>query len=94
MTDRVPWTHWGAASPSGVSFDRTPSGPIRAPEGRYRVCAYHIDFDERPVCYVDVDTEARARAVAENLHDDSGGYNVDYACVFDAKGKQLVGPPW
>ena len=58
------------------------------------MCAWHIDFDERPVCYVDVDTLKQAVAIVETLSDNCD-YNVDFAGVRDDQGKLVHnGRPW
>lgn len=90
------WTRWGevanpAAEAAGIRFDHEPSGPIRAPEGKLRVCAYHFDFDERPTCYVDVDTREEAEQIIANFSQAlTGGWNVDYAAAYDPAGEIVV----
>ncbi len=93
------WQRWGGPDPvaekTGISFDRTPAGEIRAPEGRFRVTAWHIDFDERPTCYVDVDTLDEAKRINDDLSNQRDGWNVDYASVWDDRGEFIYGgPPW
>lgn len=78
-----------AAARAGVSFDRTPAGPIVAPPGRVRVAAYHLDFDERPTCVVDVDTLAEALLVCAHL-DAACTWNVDYANAYDDAGRLVA----
>lgn len=80
-----PWTVDPVAEATGVSFDRTPAGEIKAPAGQLRVCAYHVDWDERPVCYVDVAELAEARRIGERLTK-LCKYNVDYVDVHDETG--------
>jgi hypothetical protein len=81
-----PWSDDPVAARTGVSFDRTPSGPILAPPGRFRVCAYHVDFDERPTCWRDVATLQEAARICASLPAERGGWNVDYAMAFDETG--------
>jgi hypothetical protein len=76
---------------AGISFDRTPSGAIRAPAGRFRVCAWHIDRDERPACFMDVGSLEAATFVCSHLAECTGQWNVDHAAVFDDAGTS-VGP--
>jgi hypothetical protein len=48
------WLNWVSdplIEQTGMTFDRTQSGPIIAPIGKFRVCASHIDFDERATCW-------------------------------------------
>ena len=97
MSTTVDWKPWSddpVARATGVSFNRTPAGKIAAPPAQFRVCAWHIDFDERPVCYVDVDSSSIAEAIAEALQANCR-FNVDYACVYDERGVQIhSGRPW
>jgi hypothetical protein len=96
-TYRARWKGWvddPLIAKAGITFDRTPSGPILAPKGRYRVCAYHIDFDERPTCWLDVETLAEAKHVCERLGETCAGWNVDYAVAYDDAGRMVVAPPW
>jgi hypothetical protein len=86
------WQNWvndPLIKTAGLTFDRTPSGPIIAPPGKFRVCAYHIDFDERPTCWLDVDTRAEAIYVCENLGETAAGWNVDDAVAFDDTGGRV-----
>jgi hypothetical protein len=90
---RTRWTRWGndpLAAARGVSFDRTPSGPIHAPRGNVRVCAYHTDFDEHPVCWLDVGSIAEAAMICDNLVA-ACGWNIDFAIAFDEAGEQVAG---
>ena len=91
------WKRWGTPDPvaeaAGISFDRAPAGEIRAPTGRYRVCAYHVDFDEAPTVYVDVDTLTEARKICDDFSNLRGKWNVDYAMAFDARGSRVAGRP-
>ena len=89
-----PWSDDPVARETGISFDRTPAGPIHAPPGHFRVCAFHIDFDERPVCFVDVPTLEEAEAIRAALPQDSGGFNVDYGIVYAEDGTMHGTPPW
>ena len=75
---------------AGITFDRTPSGPIMAPRGKFRVCAYHTDFDERPTCWLDVETLAEAIYVCERIGETSAGWNVDFAVAYDDIGQQAT----
>lgn len=79
---------------AGITFDRTPSGPIHAPPNTIRVCAYHIDFDERPTCYVDVVDIAEAQFICSNLSLTCGKWNVDYAVAYDSRGVAVVPFNW
>ena len=95
--EEVEWCSWTddpVSEKTGVSFDRTPAGEIRAPKSKFRVCAYHIDFDERPTCYVDVDSLEQAEHICQNLADLRGDFNVDYAFGYDDTGKRVTDPPW
>jgi hypothetical protein len=78
---------------AGLTFDRTPAGRIVAPEGKVRVCAWHIDFDERPTCFLDVASEEEARFVCANLAACCGG-NIDYATAHDDAGATVVARPY
>lgn len=75
---------------AGITFDRTPAGDIAAPSDMFRVCAYHIDFDERPTSYQDLSSLHDAKLICERLPDCRGPWNVDYAAVFDDKGEIVV----
>lgn len=86
------WCRWPSDTrldAAGVSFDRTPVRQIHAPPGAFRVCAYHIDFDERPVCWLDVSTLEEALHVRANLGLAAPGWNVDLAVIYDDAGKPL-----
>jgi hypothetical protein len=90
------WAHWvkdRLLETHGLTFDRTPAGVIRAPAGKVRVCAWHMDFDERPTCWLDVDSEAEARLVCANLAD-ACGWSVDFATAHDEHGVELVKRPY
>lgn len=83
------WRRWVSdplIETAGITFDRAPSGAIVAPTGTFRVCAYHIDVDERPSCWLDVDTLAEARYVCANLSEAAAGWNVDVAVAYDDAG--------
>ena len=91
------WHAWNddpVARETGITFDRTPAGPIVAPAGRFRVCAYHVDFDERPVCFQDADSLEAAEALARDVSEATTGFNVDFALVYDDQGTQHGRPPW
>jgi hypothetical protein len=88
---RREWTAWSTdpvAARSGVSFDRTAAGKIAAPAGRFRVCAYRVDHDEHPTCYLDVDTLEEAARFCDHLAEHCG-WNVDFAAAFDDKGERV-----
>ena len=76
---------------AGITFDRTPAPHISAPPGQVRVCAYHVDFDERPTCYQDVDSLQLAGRIIEHFHSLRSGWNVDYACAYDETGHMVAG---
>lgn len=87
------WESWikdPVAEATGISFDRTPVPDISAPSGLFRVCAYHIDFDERPTVYQDVSSLSDAKFICEHLSDCRAGWNVDYAAAFDESGEIVV----
>lgn len=77
----------------GITFDRTPSDLIVAPKGMVRVCAWHLDFDERPTCYLDVESRDEAVRVCEALFD-ACGWNVDFATAHDDAGVVVVTRPY
>lgn len=90
------WTDWDddpVAKATGITFNRTPAKNIKAPPGRFRVCAYHVDFDERPVCFVDVATLEEAERIWDGLPSNCS-LNVDYGVIYDERGRQLKGAPW
>lgn len=89
----IGWVKDPLLATHGLTFDRTPAGRIAAPPGQVRVCAWHIDFDERPTCYLDVATEEEARAICENLAD-ACGRNVDFATAYDDAGAEIVARPY
>ena len=97
MSRRLDWRPYNddpIARATGISFNREPASELRAPASALRVYAWHIDHDERPVCFVDADTLARARAIADGVPGNCG-YNVDYASVHDDRGQQVYsGRPW
>lgn len=72
---------------AGVTFDRSPADDIQAPRHLFRVCAYHIDFDERPTCYRDVATLEIAKAICTDLNAHCPRWNVDYAVAYDDHGR-------
>lgn len=90
MEETAPrWQRWvkdPLIERAGFSADRTPAAAIRAPAGRWRVCAWHIDFDERPVCFQDVATLAEAQAICADLPAACPAWNVDYARAYDDRG--------
>lgn len=90
------WTGWvkdQLIATHGLTFDRTPAGTILAPPGMFRVCAWHMDFDERPTCYLDVATLSEAQAICAALAE-ACGWNVDFATAHDATGGVIVAPPY
>jgi len=87
------WQNWvndPVASAAGLIVDHTPSGPVHAPENKIRVCLYHIDFDERPTCYLDVNSVREAEFICANFNDCRGGWNVDYALAYDDKAQEVA----
>lgn len=89
------WRSWVSdplIEQAGITFDRTPSGPIVAPTGKFRVCAYHIDFCERPTCWLDVEPLAEALYVCENIGETGAGWNVDFALAHYEIGGQITKP--
>ena len=94
QVDWLPWSSDPLAAATGVSFDRTPAKDIRAPAGKIRVCAYHIDHDERPTCYVDVDTLEQAEQICAQLGDLRGTKNVDFAVAYGPAGERVAKGPW
>jgi len=77
----------------GLTFDRTPSGVIKAPPGKIRTCAWHMDFDERPTCYLDVESPEEARRICEALSN-ACSWNVDFATAHDEHGAEIVARPY
>ena len=77
----------------GLTFDRTPAGRISAPPGRVRVCAWHIDFDERPTCWLDVGSVAEAAGICANLAE-ACSWNVDFATAYDEAGAEVASCPY
>ncbi len=75
---------------TGLILDHTPSGPIYAPTGKVRVCLYHIDFDERPTCYLDVNSVREAEFICEHFSACRGSWNVDYALAFDETAAEVA----
>jgi len=89
------WQSWVSdplVEQAGITLDRTPSGPIIAPAGKFRVCAYHIDLDERPICWLDVETLAEALYVCNIIGEAVGDWNVDFAVAYDETGGQATKP--
>jgi hypothetical protein len=89
----IAWVKDPLLEKHGLTFDRTPAGRILAPAGRVRVCAWHLDFDERPTCWMDVASTAEARFICENLAA-CCGWNVDFATAHDDAGKDVVARPY
>ena len=89
----VSWVRDPMLETHGITFDRTPAGRIVAPQGKVRVCAWHMDFDERPTCYLDVAGVEEARAICADLFE-ACGWNVDFATAHDDTGAVLVAPPY
>ena len=89
----VGWVKDPLVETHGLTFDRTPAGTIVAPSGMFRVCAWHMDFDERPTCYLDVATLREAQAICAALAD-ACGWNVDFATAHDDAGGVIVAAPY
>jgi hypothetical protein len=89
----VSWVKDPMIEAHGITFDRTPSGKITAPPGQVRVCAWHMDFDERPTCFLDVVSSDEARRICENLSE-ACGWNVDFATAHDVQGAEIVARPY
>ena len=53
-----------------------------------------LDFDERPVCFQDVDTLEVAESLARDVSESTTGFNVDFSLVYDDQGTQHGRPPW
>lgn len=90
------WTGWvkdPLIESRGLTFDRTPAETIVAPRGMVRVCAWHMDFDERPTCYLDVVSADDARAICAGLVE-ACGWNVDFATAHDEAGGVIVAAPY
>ncbi|MEZ5997404.1 MAG: hypothetical protein R3B98_01770 [Hyphomonas sp.] len=88
------WTGWvndPLIAKAGITFDRTPADRILAPPGQVRLCAYHIDFDERPTCYQDVASLEIALGIVAHFRALDGGWNVDYVVAYDASGAIVGG---
>lgn len=86
-----PWIDDPMAEQSGVSFDRTDAGVIRAAAGRVLLCAWHIDRDERPTCWMDVASLAEALHVRDHFAAACTG-NVDVLTLHDAEGGRIGEP--
>ena len=87
------WQSWESdplIEQAGIPFDHAPPGPIIAPAGLFRVCAYHIDFDESPTCWLDVETLDEALYVCEHIGEAAIRWNVDFAVAFDDIGGQAM----
>ena len=89
----ISWVKDALLEAHGITFDRTASGRIVAPPGLVRICAWHMDFDERPTCYLDVSTAEEARHVCANLSD-ACRWNVDFATAHDDAGAEIVARPY
>lgn len=70
------WQRWGGAD-------------TVAEPGRALICAYHIDFDERPSWWIEVDTPEEARHICEHFEVARGDHNVDFCVAYDDQGRQL-----
>jgi hypothetical protein len=95
-SDRDKWVSWIKVplfETLGLTVDRTPAGRIAAPPGKIRICAWHMDFDERPTCCLDVDTAEEARRICENFPE-ACGWNVDFATAHDESGAEIVARPY
>jgi hypothetical protein len=89
----VGWVKDPLIASAGLTFDRTPAGLIVAPPGKLRVCAWHMDFDERPTCFLDVESTDAARAICAELFA-ACGWNVDFATAHDEAGGVVVAAPY
>lgn len=89
----VSWVRDPMLETHGITFARTLAGLIVAPQGKVRVCAWHMDFDERPTCYLDVASVEEARAICTDLFE-ACGWNVDFATAHDEAGSEVVGRPY
>lgn len=94
MKQAISWKQWGTPDPEAEQRGfklgpDEPAGKICAPAGRFRVCAYHIDWDEQPRCYVDVSDERDARQIANGVPGNTS-HNVDYAVVFNENGEAII----
>ena len=90
---RALWRHWvkdPLLASHGLTFDRTPAGPIIAPPGHIRVCGWNTDFDERPTCWMDVSSLAEAQHVCGNFAA-ACDWNVDYPTAHDGSGAVVAG---
>jgi len=89
------WVNDPLLERAGITFDRTPANDIRAPTGHIRVCAYHVDFDERPTYWLDVATRQEAQHVIDNFDEAVAGWNIDYGVCYDDQGQIVInGAPW
>ena len=84
------WVQDPRTEATGIILDHTPSGPINAPTGKVRVCLYHIDFDDRPTCYLDVNSSREAQFICDHFSECRGGWNVDYALAFDENATEVA----
>jgi len=89
----VGWVKDPLIARAGVTFDRMLAGSIIAPPGKVRVCAWYVDFDERPTCYLDVDGAEEARRVCAGLFE-ACVWNVDFATAHDDVGGVIVAAPY
>jgi len=90
------WTGWVKdllIETHGLTFDRTAAGKIVAPPGKVRLCAWHMDFDERPTCYLDVVSVDEARVICAGVVE-ACGWSVDFATAHDDAGEVIVAPPY
>ena len=84
------WVNDPLASSKGLIVDHTPSGPVYAPDGKVRICLYHIDFDERPTCYLDVNSAREAQFICDHFTECRGDWNVDYAVAWDDRAEEVA----
>ena len=89
----IGWVKDPLIASAGLTFDRSPAVAIIAPAGKVRVCAWHMDFDERPTCYLDVASAEEARLICQNLCE-ACGWNVDFATAHDDAGDVIVSAPY
>jgi len=89
----IGWVKDALLEAHGVTFHRTAAGFISAPVGLIRVCAWHMDFDERPTCHQDVATPEEAKRICAHLAE-ACNWNVDFATAHDSAGVEIVKRPY
>ena len=70
------WQNWAGADTA-------------AEPGRFLLCAYHIDFDERPTVWMEVDSREEAVYICEHFEVARGEHNVDFCVAYDDRGRQV-----